>query len=76
MDTPPLLLTQIDPEQNRARFYTVTLTETLFGEVALLRNWGRLGTRGQTLLETHATAAEAAAAAEKLAARKRRRGYR
>ena len=33
-------LTRIDPARNMARFYTMALQPTLFGEWALLKEWG------------------------------------
>ena len=46
----------------------------LFGTIRLVRNWGRIGTNGQELVEVFATEIEAAL--EALAKAKRRRGYR
>jgi predicted DNA-binding WGR domain protein len=40
-------LTRTDPDRNMARFYTMTLQPTLFGEWALLREWGRIGSAGR-----------------------------
>ena len=58
------------------RFYSLTLQPTLLGGVDLVRRWGRLGTQGGSMLtETYPDEASAQAALEKLAARKRRRGY-
>jgi len=71
----PLRLEKIDPDANCARFYEVALAQTLFGEVALLRRWGRIGTHGQSLQETHPDSGTAEAAAARLIARKQRRGY-
>jgi predicted DNA-binding WGR domain protein len=51
-------------------------TQALFGPVVLDRRWGRIGTSGRDRSEEHASEAEAAAAIDKLAATKRRRGYR
>ncbi|MBM6584039.1 WGR domain-containing protein [Microvirga sp. BT689] len=48
----------------------------LFGTVRLVRNWGRIGTNGQELVEVFASKIEAGSALEALAALKRRRGYR
>ena len=48
----------------------------LFGTVRLVRNWGRIGTNGQELIEVFANEREAGQALEGLAAAKRRRGYR
>jgi len=36
-----------DAEQNRARFYELQWQPTLWGEGALVRTWGRIGTAGQ-----------------------------
>lgn len=33
-----------------ARFYMLSLEPALFGEVAVLRHWGRIGTRGRQAL--------------------------
>jgi predicted DNA-binding WGR domain protein len=70
------LLHRIDPARNMARFYALALQPTLFGEVSLLRAWGRIGTHGRAKIETFATAEQAAGALTRLEARKRKRGYR
>ena len=31
------------PARNQHRFYTITVTRTLFGSWALVREWGRIG---------------------------------
>jgi predicted DNA-binding WGR domain protein len=41
----------------------------------LVRNWGRIGTNGQELVEAFASETEAGQALEALARAKRRRGY-
>lgn len=71
----PVRLTRHDPDCNMARFYLLALEPTLFGEVALIRTWGRIGTRGQVMLETFGGMAEADGARAKLERAKRRRGY-
>jgi predicted DNA-binding WGR domain protein len=48
----------------------------LFGGVVLIRNWGRIGTSGQEMVEEFASEVEAGQALEAVAAAKRRRGYR
>jgi predicted DNA-binding WGR domain protein len=48
----------------------------LFGTIRLVRNWGRIGTNGQELVEIYDTELQAGAALEALAQAKRRRGYR
>jgi predicted DNA-binding WGR domain protein len=44
--------------------------------VRLVRNWGRIGTNGQELVEVFTNEIEAGEALEALARAKRRRGYR
>ncbi len=72
----PLLRHRIDTSKNMARFYAMQTAPTLFGETAVIRNWGRIGTSGQMRLDTFSTAAAAHAALTCLQARKSRRGYR
>lgn len=72
----PAHLHRIDPEANMARFYRIDIALNLFGEVAVLRNWGRIGTQGRVSIETCATAGEAAVAAARTLRQKTRRGYR
>jgi predicted DNA-binding WGR domain protein len=71
-----LVLHRIDPEQGIRRFYTLMIGRDLFGIVRLVRNWGRIGTNGQELVEVFVTEAEAGQALEAVARAKRRRGYR
>ena len=47
----------------------------LFGTVRLVRNWGRIGTKGQGLVEITNEEIEAGQALEALAQPRRRRGY-
>lgn len=71
----PIHLTRVDPELNMARFYGVTVQPTLFGEISILRSWGRIGTKGQGLMVTYEDASQAIVALRKLEQQKRRRGY-
>jgi predicted DNA-binding WGR domain protein len=48
----------------------------LFGTVRLVRNWGRIGTSRQELIEIHEDGVAAGQALEAVARAKRRRGYR
>ncbi len=57
------------------RFYSLSVQPTLFGGASLVRDWGRIGTRGQSMIETFDTPAEAGVALTRLERRKRRRGY-
>lgn len=72
----PLLLTRTDPARNMARFYVLSVEPALLAGAALLRQWGRIGTRGRTRVELFANEAEAKEALMRLAAAKARRGYR
>ena len=71
-----LVLHRVDPERRVARFYSLMIERDLFGTITLVRNWGRIGTQGQELVEVFPTETEAGAALAVLAAAKRRRGYR
>ena len=70
-------LHRINPDAYMARFYRIDLAPTLFGEVTVLRRWGRIGTCGRTHIETWPSAgeAEAEAAANRTLRQKSRRGY-
>jgi predicted DNA-binding WGR domain protein len=70
-----LVLHRIDPEQGIRRFYSLMIERDLFGTVRLVRNWGRIGTKGQELVEIHADELVAGQALEAVA-RAKRRGYR
>ena len=47
----------------------------LFGGVSLIREWGRIGSRGRVLVEHHADEGEAVTALLGLASAKVRRSY-
>ena len=69
-------LKRIDPSLNMRRFYRMTIQPDLFGGACLVREWGRIGFRGQTLVEQHEDEGRAVNALMKLTATKQRRGYR
>jgi predicted DNA-binding WGR domain protein len=69
------LLYRIDPACNMARFYAIAIEPALFGEVSLVRRWGRIGTMGRCTIEFFDTAAEAVEAFSNLLQRKLHRGY-
>ncbi|CUX54657.1 MULTISPECIES: WGR domain-containing protein [Agrobacterium] len=75
-DTGTIHLRRIDPSQNMRRFYVLAIQPTLFGGVSVIRNWGRIGTNGQSKIETFGGEDEAWQAFGRLARTKRRRGYR
>ncbi|BBC03839.1 hypothetical protein BE61_p0120 (plasmid) [Bradyrhizobium elkanii USDA 61] len=57
------------------RFSLLSLQPTLFGGMAVVRNWGRIGTNGQTMMQTFDDSAKADEAFDRLERTKRRRGY-
>lgn len=71
-----LVLERCDPARNMARYYVLSVEPTLFGEAALVRQWGRLGTRGRQRIELHLNPAIAAVALDSWLRAKLRRGYR
>ena len=71
-----LLLERRDPLRNVARYYVLAIEPTLFGDTALVREWGRLGCRGRRRLDLHSDTGAAAEALEAWLGRKMRRGYR
>jgi len=68
-------LKRIDPACNMKRFYRMTVQRDLFGGSSLIREWGRIGQRGQTLIEQHPDEGQAINSLLKLARAKRGRGY-
>jgi predicted DNA-binding WGR domain protein len=67
---------RIDHAQNCARFYALTFQPLLWGGVALVRQWGRIGSSGSRLLEgTYLDRQEAQPLAEKLIRRRLQRRY-
>ena len=68
-------LHRIDPEHKMARFYCIDVAATLFGDVSVLRTWGRIGTHGRTSIETCATVEDAETSATQTLREKMRRGY-
>jgi predicted DNA-binding WGR domain protein len=71
-----LVLERRDPSCNMARFYVLAIESTLFGDAALVREWGRIGSLGRRRLDLHADMATAAEALDVWLDRKARRGYR
>jgi predicted DNA-binding WGR domain protein len=79
MTTPaldPIHLRRIDPDRNMRRFYALSVQPTLFGGASLVRAWGRIGTSGQSLIETFDHPVDTVSAFVRLERTKRRRGYR
>lgn len=40
-------LEKVDPSRRMMRFYAIWIAPTLFGEWAMIREWGRIGSPGQ-----------------------------
>ena len=55
-------------------YYRMNIQQDVFGDTRLVRVWGRTGTRGRQLVNTHADEGRAITAQMKLANKKRRRG--
>ena len=69
-------LERYDPGRNLARFYRLELDHSLFGEVMLIRRWGRIGTAGRMAGTVMACPDAARRALTMWHMRKLRRGYR
>ncbi|MEC7765062.1 MAG: WGR domain-containing protein [Pseudomonadota bacterium] len=69
-------LKRIDMALNMRRYYHMSLQPDLFGGVDLVREWGRIGRRGQSLIERHPDEQSAMDAMTTREALKRKRGYR
>lgn len=68
-------LRRLDPARNMKRYYRMTVQADLFGGASLIREWGRIGQRGQLLVESHPDEGQAITALLRLARAKQRRGY-
>lgn len=66
---------RVDAEANMYRFYNMRILPDLFGGVSLLREWGRIGTGGQSRIDLFADAGQALDAMNKIYRSKQRRGY-
>jgi predicted DNA-binding WGR domain protein len=45
----PIYLEKRDPEKNMYRFCAMHINQTIFGDWALIREWGRIGSPGTVL---------------------------
>jgi predicted DNA-binding WGR domain protein len=70
-----LVLDRIAAADNMARYYVLSIEPTLFGDAALVREWGRIGRGGKRRLDLYADHRQAAVALELWLARKTKRGY-
>lgn len=76
MTTAKVYLERIDRARSMARYYRLSIVETLFGEWAMVREWGRIGGGAQSREHWCASQDEAANLLETHRAIRLRRGYR
>ncbi len=69
-------LRRIEPTRNMARFYSLRVQPTLFGDWALVREWGRMGQAGQVRTELFPSHGAADLALARVFREKVGRGYR
>jgi len=70
-----IYLRRIDPSQNMARYYALSIQPNLFGGSSVVREWGRIGSRGQCKVELLDDLANAEKVRDRIERLKRRRGY-
>lgn len=71
-----IYLEKVCADHGMRRFYRASVAPTLFGEWALIREWGRIGSpRGQRTEQWFSGRAMASDALARLVAAKRKRGY-
>jgi predicted DNA-binding WGR domain protein len=68
-------LRRIDPAQDMARFYLVSVGRSLFGDFSVVREWGRIGTIGRVRVDLFENEHRALGAFEAIERNKRKRGY-
>lgn len=71
-----LYIERHDPRRNMARFYALSIEETLFGQARLVRRWGRIGTIGRVVQHSFDDEGDAVQLFLALLRAKRNRGYR
>jgi len=74
--TTQIYLERIDHARNMARYYRLSVVETLFGEYAMVREWGRIGSGGQSREHICRSEDEAEHLLERHRAQRIGRGYR
>jgi predicted DNA-binding WGR domain protein len=72
---PFVILDRHDRARNMARYYVLSIEPSLFGDTALVRQWGRQGRNGRQRIELFRERAHAIETLEAWFARKMRRGY-
>lgn len=67
----PIELVAVDPARNLRRRWCVIATRDLFGHIMVETQWGRIGTRGRTLVRSFTDDTEATRYVRALLARRR-----
>jgi predicted DNA-binding WGR domain protein len=70
-----ITLHRSDPARNMWRYYRLDVQPDLFGQWCFIREWGRIGSSGQTRIIPYPTPSEAEAALMRQRRAKERRGY-
>jgi predicted DNA-binding WGR domain protein len=68
-------LTNIDPAQNRHRFYILRVMQNLLGDWSLLREWGHVGSPGTVRCDSFDNEQQAREAERRLFGVRQRHGY-
>lgn len=71
-----LYVERTDRAKNMSRFYAMAIEPNLFGEACLTRRWGRIGAKGQTMVQHFEREQDAVMLFLDLTRQKRNRGYR
>ncbi len=71
-----LYVERSDASRNMARYYAMSIEPNLFGDICLLRKWGRIGAKGQMMIHHFGREEEAVRLFLDLLRQKRKRGYR
>jgi predicted DNA-binding WGR domain protein len=56
-------------------FYSLMIERDLFGSVSLVRNWGKVGTKGREIADKYPLELSAGQALQPIAEKLRRQGY-
>ena len=69
------MLHRLGEAENMARYYVLSIEPSLFGDTALVREWGRIGQRGKRRIDLFADNPQAAVALNTWLDRMTKRGY-
>lgn len=69
------ILYRVVPEANMARYYMVGIESSLFGDVAVVRRWGRIGKPCRVRIDLYRTRGEAEVARARIMRAKLAKGY-